>query len=78
MGSGHSLRTGLRNFSAALLRRIPFATGGIPKAVQAEIGLLENSRLFDREFYLASYQDVARAGFDPLTHYVMHGSKEGR
>lgn len=78
MGSGHSLRTGLRNFSAALLRRIPFATGGIPKAVQAEIGLLENSRLFDREFYLASYQDVARAGFDPLAHYVMHGSKEGR
>jgi glycosyltransferase involved in cell wall biosynthesis len=33
---------------------------------------------FDPGFYLASNQDVARAGVNPLLHYVLHGDKEGR
>jgi glycosyltransferase involved in cell wall biosynthesis len=33
---------------------------------------------FDPGFYLASYQDVARSGLNPLFHYIMHGDKEAR
>ena len=32
----------------------------------------------DREWYLATYPDVARAGQDPVEHYVRHGWQEGR
>jgi glycosyltransferase involved in cell wall biosynthesis len=33
---------------------------------------------FDPSFYLATNQDVARAGVNPLLHYILHGDKEGR
>lgn len=36
------------------------------------------SALFDAEFYLAKYPDVAAAGLDPLEHYSSHGWREGR
>lgn len=39
---------------------------------------VHGSELFDRDFYLARYSDVAAAGFDPLLHYLCHGEKEGR
>ena len=34
--------------------------------------------LFDPAWYLATYRDVARAGFDPLDHYARHGRQEHR
>lgn len=34
--------------------------------------------LFDPEWYLTRYPDVARAGIDPWTHWSEHGWKEGR
>ncbi|MBM3595356.1 MAG: glycosyltransferase [Alphaproteobacteria bacterium] len=34
--------------------------------------------LFDSEFYLTAYPDVADSGMFPLVHYVMHGWREGR
>jgi len=34
--------------------------------------------LFDKEFYLARYPDVAAAGADPWLHYLMHGAAERR
>ena len=37
--------------------------------------LLEN---FDAQWYLETYPDVARAGIDPLAHFVEHGDREGR
>jgi hypothetical protein len=40
--------------------------------------LLEQSRLFDRTFYLTQYLDVARAGVDPIDHYLEWGANEGR
>lgn len=43
--------------------------------VGEEIG---NSFLFEREWYLAAYPDVAVAGVDPLHHYVSYGAAEGR
>jgi GT2 family glycosyltransferase len=36
------------------------------------------SELFDRDFYLARYPDVADEGFDPLLHYLCYGEQEGR
>ncbi|WP_132807892.1 sulfotransferase family protein [Tepidamorphus gemmatus] len=39
---------------------------------------LRASDLFDADAYLAENPDVARAGVDPLRHYVRHGIAEGR
>lgn len=36
------------------------------------------AKKFDAEFYLASYSDVAKAGVDPLHHFLVAGWKEGR
>ncbi|NBV71229.1 MAG: glycosyltransferase [Burkholderiaceae bacterium] len=33
---------------------------------------------FEREWYLKEYPDVARAGIDPIEHYISYGEKEGR
>lgn len=33
---------------------------------------------FDREFYLAANPDVAASEFDPLTHFLSLGWREGR
>ncbi|MPW20604.1 hypothetical protein GCT13_27920 [Paraburkholderia sp. CNPSo 3157] len=40
--------------------------------------IIEQSGLFDEAFYRETYPDVARAGIDPLKHYVAWGGKEGR
>ena len=39
---------------------------------------LRRSGLFDAEWYLREYTDVAEAGIDPLRHYIEFGAKEGR
>ena len=36
------------------------------------------SGLFDDDFYLMKYPDVAAADLEPLMHYVWHGAAEGR
>ncbi|WP_370244189.1 CgeB family protein [Alteromonas abrolhosensis] len=33
---------------------------------------------FDSKWYLNQYEDVAKAGINPLIHYLYHGLKEGR
>ena len=38
----------------------------------------ERLQLFDAEWYLANYPDVASAGHDPFLHYVSIGAAEGR
>ena len=48
-----------------LLRRYQFAA-------------LRRRGLFDSSAYLERYPDVAKAGFDPLVHYIKHGIYEGR
>ncbi|MCB8876452.1 glycosyltransferase [Acidisoma silvae] len=37
-----------------------------------------DARYFDADFYRESYPDIARAGIDPLQHYVSWGVYEGR
>ncbi len=41
-------------------------------------GLIEQSGLFDRNYYLQQNPDVAKAGIDPLAHYFSRGAYEGR
>ncbi|MCA0912776.1 hypothetical protein [Marinobacter nauticus] len=33
---------------------------------------------FDPHWYLQQYPDIARAGLNPLEHYLNHGINEGR
>lgn len=40
--------------------------------------LVRRSGLFDAAWYLRTNPDVARAGLDPLDHYLAHGAFEGR
>lgn len=43
-----------------------------------EIELIRSSGLFDAEWYLSRYPDVAQEGRDPVTHYLEHGAFEKR
>ena len=45
---------------------------------EAAIDEINASGLFDPDWYLATYRDVAEAGIDPLAHYVTAGASEGR
>ena len=40
--------------------------------------VLESKGLFDKEWYLTAYPDIADAGVDPLKHFIHHGINEGR
>ena len=40
--------------------------------------IIENSGLFDKEYYLRTNPDIAEAGVDPIQHYLEFGWKEGR
>lgn len=40
--------------------------------------LLSKSKLFNKTWYLTTYQDVKDANCDPIKHYLQYGWKEGR
>lgn len=42
-----------------------------------EIESIENSGLFDKQWYLNRYPDVKEAGLDPVRHFILYGAKEG-
>lgn len=44
----------------------------------ADAELVRLSGLFNAEWYLATYPDIAAAGYDPLWHYLQHGWREHR
>lgn len=48
------------------------------KKFNKEVGLIISSGLFDSEWYLRSYPDVAELRFDPVEHYLKYGAKMGR
>ena len=45
---------------------------------QTDYELLNTSKYFDKKWYLKTYPDVAKAGIDPIKHYLKYGWKEGR
>jgi hypothetical protein len=46
--------------------------------LRRHIELLTASELFDGNWYLAAYPDVAASGIEPARHYLRHGADEGR
>lgn len=46
--------------------------------IRKQMQLLKSSGLFDEEWYLAEYPDVAADGADPVEHYIRFGAAEGR
>jgi len=46
--------------------------------IKEEYRIIKESGLFDEEWYLKTYKDVARDGWDPIMHYIKHGWKELR
>jgi hypothetical protein len=51
-----------------------------PKSAEMEeaVSLFEDCALFDRNWYLENYADVAASRLDPLRHYLELGWREGR
>ena len=39
---------------------------------------ISRSHLFDEDYYLRTYPDVAAAGVNALQHFILHGAGEGR
>ena len=39
---------------------------------------IRKSGLFDAEYYLVTYPDVAERNIDPLVHYLEEGARDGR
>jgi hypothetical protein len=48
------------------------------RRMEAERQIIQESLLFDSNWYLETYPDVARAGVDPIKHYLSVGWQEGR
>lgn len=46
--------------------------------VRQDAQVIEQSGLFDREWYLKQYPDVADTKIDPIVHYLRYGAAEGR
>jgi hypothetical protein len=61
------------------LDRIPgIASRDASTKQRRNIATIQGSGLFDAEWYLRTYPDVAVAGVDPIRHYIATGWKEGR
>ncbi len=48
------------------------------RQLRDRLQLVADSDLFDPEWYLRTYPDVASSGLDPAFHYLVYGGKEGR
>ncbi len=46
--------------------------------IEAEVGAISKSGLFDVAYYLAMYPDIQAQPADPIRHYCEHGWREGR
>ena len=46
--------------------------------LRRQVRLVLRSGLFDADWYLGRYPDVAAAGLDPVLHFLRHGAGEGR
>lgn len=67
-----------RELASAVERRLPPPSPQASSMEQGDVALINESGLFDREWYLSEYQDVASHGVDPVVHYVQKGAKELR
>jgi glycosyltransferase involved in cell wall biosynthesis len=66
-----------KRLTKTLRRRIKFALSR-PPVRHTLYEAISNSIFFDKHFYVNSNPDVAAARVDPVVHYLLFGSKEGR
>ena len=74
-------RTAVIGRSALALRQGPRAAADEVRRrrrLARDYRLIAASGLFDGDWYLAAYPDVASPGADPLLHFLEHGAAEGR
>ena len=50
----------------------------VRKYKNPDFATIASSSLFNRKWYLFHYEDVRKAGIDPVRHYMVAGWKEGR
>lgn len=63
----------------ALARRLArFRASSDRSDLNNAIAVIDRVDAFDRNWYLRTYQDVARSGMDPVEHYLRYGAQEGR
>ena len=65
----------------APLRLLRYLTGRYSaerRRLRRHVAQITESGIFDTEWYLAQYPDVAEAGTDPVVHYLCFGASEGR
>lgn len=48
------------------------------RKLKRQVMLIQHSGLFDTQWYLKEYADVAKSGIDPIKHYLKFGAEEGR
>jgi len=48
------------------------------RKLKRQVMLIQRSGLFDAQWYLNEYTDVAKSGIDPIKHYLKFGAEEGR
>ena len=46
--------------------------------LRQQVSLIRHSGLFDEQWYLKEYADVAQSSIDPIRHYLKFGAEEGR
>jgi len=46
--------------------------------LKRDVEIIERSGLFDRDWYVKHYPDVAETKMDPIKHYLRYGAPEGR
>lgn len=71
----------LENAPEAVVQDKPRSTeprAGRSNQRQREYDIISQSGLFDHEWYLTQNPEVAKAGIDPLDHYLETGGREGR
>ena len=77
-----SLISSLSALTAITVRRVRHQAtrmlGGQTSRQIAQLELVRQSSLFDRDWYLETYPDVAATGLDPLDHFMSKGWREGR
>jgi len=77
-GESSSTKPQKANTSTSIFSKLFRPTSKAKKRLQKQTHLLKESRLFDKAWYLAEYPDVAQAGIDPIKHYLLYGTSEGR
>ena len=60
------------------LKKLRFGVSDIIRYRDSSHSIICTSRLFDADYYLTRYSDVADAGVEPLRHYIDHGATELR